>query len=466
MIPTLNIGMIPALIWSVLAGKQSDFGNRIAFFYRPRLMASHPELLFAPLCAVGIFGVVKGPESVGVFFLAHVILIWLTWYAGVRFRAARSQLSDLAWGWIAVGLNCMRGLTWSIFALVQLDFATPWLDALLLLLILGASWTSLGFATWVPGLSAFPITALGPTALFLLGLPNTGAHLMGILLLLAIPMIVSNAFATGHVIMSAERLVRRNQALSHRLTLERDRAQAGNRAKTAFLATMGHELKTPLNAMIGFSEIIALEQHAKLPEIYKTYLTDIITAGRHLVDVVNDVLAMARLEAGRYVLSVTAVDLCEIAKGVVRVMRIDADQSDVRLELTMPEFLIVEVDSKAVRQILFNLISNAIKFSEPNSVVRVNLSQAQDHAVIAVEDQGIGIASGDVERVLRPFEQAESPMARHHSGIGLGLPISLGLIELHGGSLKVDSKLGAGTVMTVQLPITAADALPTAEVAE
>ncbi len=447
------------IIRVILTGRQSDFASRIAFFYRPRLLVRHPEYLFTPLCAAGIFGTVNSPLTVVPFLLASVLLVFLRWYAGRRFYTHRDEFSELSWGWIAVGLSIIRGLVWAIFVGSMLNASTPELDAVLLLLLVGATWTSLGYATWIPALIAFPLVALAPVAFVLFQRPDTQAHLIAILLLLAIPMIGSNAFATGRLIIGAERLARRNVALSNRLVVERDRAQAGNRAKTAFLATMGHELKTPLNAMIGFSEIIALEQHATLPPIYRTYLADIISAGRHLVDVVNDILAMARLEAGRYVLTVAHVDLGEIAKGVLRVMELDADEAGVRLELQSPAAIEIDADSKALRQILINLISNAIKFSSSNSVVRIILSDLEDHLRIIVEDQGVGIEPTDIERVLRPFEQAESPLDRSHSGIGLGLPITLGLVELHGGRLNIDSRPGHGTRVIVDLPKTAGDAL-------
>jgi signal transduction histidine kinase len=369
------------------------------------------------------------------------------------FHRHRNRLAPFVWASLVLALNAAIGLSWAAFAYLAAEPDVPWQMIAMALLALGASWTALAHATWLPALIAMPILSIGPIVGLIWAQPEPGSIWLGLLILCVMLASIFNALATGQQVIAAERLARRNQDLSHRLIIERDRAQAGNRAKTTFLATMGHELKTPLNAMIGFAEIISLEQHVSLPEVYRGYLTDIIASGRHLVEVVNDVLSMARLESGHHKLVIQSTDVTDLAHSVLRLMRVDAQAARIGLSLEAPESLTIDADPRALRQILFNLISNAIKFSPPGSKVTVRLGINQEGARIEVLDQGAGIAPEDFDRVLRPFEQADESMARRHGGIGLGLPISLALVELHGGRLEIQSTVGEGTRMIVTLPI-------------
>ena len=250
------------------------------------------------------------------------------------------------------------------------------------------------------------------------------------------------------------------------LAAARDQARSADGAKTAFLAAMSHELRTPLNAIIGFSDLIAQQAFGPISEgRYVDYARNTGTAGQQMLGVVDDVLMIAQLEAGRFELTLEKVDLPQVAEITVA----EFGQSEVgnNHEITVevngaPRP--VNADSRAVKQMLQKLLSNAVKFSAPGTAVRVTIDAEADRCTrLCVADQGIGITTEMAELVVRPFRQADGRLARKYAGTGLGLSIVNALIECHGGRLNIDSAPSRGTCVSLEFLSTSEESEPARE---
>ena len=242
-------------------------------------------------------------------------------------------------------------------------------------------------------------------------------------------------------------------------------AREANAAQRRFLMTMSHELRTPLNAIIGFSDMLGIQGPAAPdPDKRQEYVEIIQQSGMHLLQVVNGLLDLSRIEAGKYELSPELFDLSEIAQTSVRMLGVQARDAKVDVRLHIVEGLPpLTADRGAVQQILINLLSNAIKFSRPEGRVTMDIKGHGRNLQIRIKDEGIGIAADCIDRLGEPFWQAESGSARSHQGSGLGLSVVRGLVELHEGSLSFDSKPGIGTTAIVKLPLKARKAQPVPE---
>ena len=253
--------------------------------------------------------------------------------------------------------------------------------------------------------------------------------------------------------------VLRNATADHarELDLERARADAEslNAGKSRFLANMSHELRTPLNAIMGFSDIMRQRLFGTLPGKYSEYADLIHDAGSHLLDLINDVLDMSKIEAARYELSMERLDAREPIQAALRLMRLQADDAGVQLRGVLPsQPLDVDADRRALKQIALNLVSNALKFTPKGGLVTVSLHSLAGAMELSVADTGLGSAAGDVERLGRPFEQAGDAFQQGR-GTGLGLSLVRAFAELHGGEMVIESQLGEGTAVTVRLPVLA-----------
>jgi two-component system cell cycle sensor histidine kinase PleC len=241
--------------------------------------------------------------------------------------------------------------------------------------------------------------------------------------------------------------------LAEKYSQEKTRAEEANQTKSKFLANMSHELRTPLNAIIGFSEIMGSGMFGSLgSERYQEYCHDILTSGQYLLDVINDILDMSKIEAGRMKLDMEPLDLSKTLAESLRVVSGRAQDKSLVLDADIAGNIPVVADRRATKQILVNLLSNAVKFTPEGGRITVRSRAFQDKIVLVIADTGIGIPSQSLARLGRPFEQVESQMTKTYHGSGLGLAIARSLAQLHGGSMRLRSKLEAGTVVRVVLP--------------
>jgi signal transduction histidine kinase len=248
------------------------------------------------------------------------------------------------------------------------------------------------------------------------------------------------------------RLLTYEKAASERL---RRRADEANRAKTEFLASMSHELRTPLNAIIGFSEIVKEEILGPLgTRRYKAYAEDIYSSGTHLLNIIGDMLDLATAEAGKLSFVECEVDLCKIVDESLRMFQVPDISHGLKISASLPpDSIIVLADPGRLRQVVINLVSNGVKFTERGGEVSVALWIDQTGScVLNVSDSGIGMAPEDLGNATQPFYRAGNPYTSGRGGTGLGLPLVQKIVEQHGGRLLIDSKPGRGTVVTMRLP--------------
>ena len=241
--------------------------------------------------------------------------------------------------------------------------------------------------------------------------------------------------------------------LAEKYSEEKNRAEEANQTKSKFLANMSHELRTPLNAIIGFSEIMESGMFGTLgSEKYQEYCHDILTSGHYLLEVINDILDMSKIEAGRMKLDMESLDLSKTLAESLRVVSGRADDKNLVVSADIEGTISVVADRRAIKQIIVNLLSNAVKFTPDGGKVTVRSRLLRDSIVLMIADTGIGIAPHSLARLGRPFEQVESQLTKTYHGSGLGLAIARSLTHLHGGTMRLRSRLGTGTVVCVSLP--------------
>jgi two-component system cell cycle sensor histidine kinase PleC len=240
------------------------------------------------------------------------------------------------------------------------------------------------------------------------------------------------------------------------LRVAKDQADSSNRSKSLFLANMSHELRTPLNAIIGFSEMMIAETFGALGhDKYKEYLTDVHSSAEHLLQIINEVLDMSKIEAGRIELEEEQVDMRELMESIVRMLDSRAFGNNVKLELLSDEQLPdLYADKRLLRQILINLAGNAVKFSKVDSTVTIRADLADNNEFhITVSDEGVGIPEDQIDQALEPFGQISDRADNSlHNGTGLGLPLAKAMVNLHGGFLEIKSTVGQGTDVFITFP--------------
>jgi signal transduction histidine kinase len=262
--------------------------------------------------------------------------------------------------------------------------------------------------------------------------------------------------ATELAVADAE-LARANQCLEAAngdLVRARAEAETASRSKSEFLANMSHELRTPLNAIIGFAEVIERETFGPTGARYHEYASDIHGSGRHLLQVINDILDLAKVEAGQMLLHEARLDPALVMQGCVRLIKPRAAKSNVRLYTAYdPNLPVLLADEARLRQIALNLLSNAVKFTKPGGRVSISTGLDSEGGIaIAVADTGIGMTEEETRIALEPFRQVTSSLSRSNEGTGLGLPLTKTLVELHGGQLDIASVPGRGTTVTATFP--------------
>jgi signal transduction histidine kinase len=249
-------------------------------------------------------------------------------------------------------------------------------------------------------------------------------------------------------------LLRNADVLSERLKAARDEAIAASRMKSEFLANMSHELRTPLNAIIGFSEYLLAVGAAELPEKHLEYIKDIHGSGRFLLDIINDLLDLSRIEAGKLVVEDATVDVGAVVSDVVRAVGEQAKAKSLTIALRgFDDPVQVRADLRLMRQVLLNLLSNAVKFNRDGGTVDISARAEPNGALaVAIADTGIGVDPAIIPELFQSFRQANSTIARDYGGTGLGLAIVRQLMLLHGGDVGMESAVGVGTTVTITLP--------------
>lgn len=252
----------------------------------------------------------------------------------------------------------------------------------------------------------------------------------------------------------AEEQSQRLAELADKYASEKTRAESANRSKSEFLANMSHELRTPLNAVIGFSEIMAAEMFGPLGAAkYTEYAHDIRKSGLFLLDVINDILDMSKIEAGRVDLEFSNVNVEVMLEDVLRLVGPRALEGKLVLTSDVGSLDPLYADRRALKQIFINLISNAIKFTPENGKVTITARQDDECVTVTIVDTGIGIPQRDIEKLGKPFEQVENQFTKSKGGSGLGLAISKSLVDLHNGTVAITSKVGLGTQVVVKIPL-------------
>jgi len=258
----------------------------------------------------------------------------------------------------------------------------------------------------------------------------------------------------GYLIGRTIRYAIERKRIETQLVEAKKAAEAADRAKTDFLANMSHELRTPLNAIIGFSSMMSMELRGPLGHAaYKEYAEDIHQSGRHLLDVINDILDLSKISVGKFDIDADTLSLPAVIEDCVHMVRIKAEAAGLELIIDAPGDLPpLCADERIIKRILLNLLSNALKFTE-NGHVRIAAEAAPDGAIsLKVEDTGIGIAASALPRLMRPFVQIDGSLSRKYEGTGLGLSLVKSMVELHGGSIELASELGVGTSVTLRFP--------------
>jgi signal transduction histidine kinase len=244
-----------------------------------------------------------------------------------------------------------------------------------------------------------------------------------------------------------------NTRLFQELREKTEQLEIANRHKSEFLANMSHELRTPLNAIIGFSEVLLARMFGQLNDKQDEYLQDVLSSGRHLLSLINDILDLSKVEAGRMELDLAPFNLPLALDNALTLVRERAMRHGIRLELAVGADVGDLVgDERKIKQILLNLLSNAVKFTPEGGRVGVRAEQANGTVEVSVTDTGIGISPEDQEAIFEEFRQVGTDYARKREGTGLGLTLARKFVELHGGRLWVKSLVGEGSTFTFSLP--------------
>jgi len=238
------------------------------------------------------------------------------------------------------------------------------------------------------------------------------------------------------------------------LRVAKEEAETANQTKTSFLANMSHELRTPLNSIIGFSELLKEQIFGRLGhENYTEYAANIHFAGRHLLDLINDILDVSKIEADELEIAEKELNMADLIRSCILIVREQADEARVILSTEISDsFPWIRGDDVRIKQIVLNLLSNSIKFTPPNGTVKTKIFTDDGAVILQISDTGIGIAEGDMPKVLAPFQQVRNNYNHSGTGTGLGVHLSQRIAELHGGTLSIESAVGKGTTVTVRFP--------------
>ena len=388
-----------------------------------------------------------------------VLTMHYTGMAALRLPAEAVWNQQLIVASILIGVS-VGGLAGHFTALPPSRWNNVITVTLRVLAILGVHFTAMAAVKFLPVPDAGAVTplAMSPTTMAVL-VTAAGMFIVGQALVMVLVDRHLSARAKGEEqrlrdhIVELEKTQQKLEKTSNDLTIALGQAAQASKAKSEFLASMSHELRTPLNAVIGFSDAMVLEVFGPLAERYKNYASDIRSSGAHLLSLINDVLDLSRLDAGQAELREEVFKLDELVSECLRMVLNQAEKGGIVLSADLADqTLALKADRRRIKQVLVNLLSNAVKFTPCGGQVKVCAQLTGTGLALTVIDSGIGIAPQDIPKALEVFGQVDSSLARKYEGTGLGLPLSKQLMELHGGSLRLESQVNVGTIVTVTLP--------------
>jgi two-component system, cell cycle sensor histidine kinase PleC len=450
----------------------SDSGLSRAFDSELIRLAARTRLAWTPWLIVFAFAITAAlsiwvTPSYTVIWFAAVLLVSIAQYIAARRFVATEQDSEKDLGWKSqfVTFECLASIVWaSVVAFTLLGEGEGLSTFVLFTIILKSAVIAVVSAPILSGVFA----GLAPMTIAAIAFAKPGTDVYGFLLALM------GACSVAFFLLLAKRLNETHaQTLIFRVekdklihdleqanAMARDaqrRAEEANVAKSRFLATMSHELRTPLNAILGFSEVLKGEMfgpHAV--EQYRDYSNDIHTSGQHLLALINEILDLSRIEAGRYELHEEAVAIAGIVEDCcyLLAMRAKGKMQTIRQEVA-PELAKVWVDERALRQVILNLLSNAVKFTPQNGEIIVRAGMTKNGGqYVSVIDNGPGIPESEIATAMASFGRGSTAIKTAEQGTGLGLPIVKGLVEMHGGRFLLSSRIRVGTEVTFTLPPT------------
>ncbi len=253
-------------------------------------------------------------------------------------------------------------------------------------------------------------------------------------------------------LLSIEDITQRKE-FEQKLKKHATEIEIANKSKSYFLANMSHELRTPLNAIIGFSELLKDKMVGSITPKQKSFINDIFSSGKHLLSLLNDILDISKIEADKMTLDIEKTDIPLLFESSLSIVKEKAFAHNIRLNLDIKEGVDqIYVDTRKLKQIIYNLLSNAVRFTTDGGIVFIKVKKVSDLLEFSVEDTGIGISKENIENLFQPFEQLDNSINKKYEGTGLGLSLVKRLVKLHGGSVEVKSELGKGSCFTVRIP--------------
>lgn len=423
---------------------------RLAFGHWLTYADGVPISLIVTFLMCGFFPEIGSASlEVGALFMLCVI----AWTAGATlvfafYTRAEARYSPGFWRGILTAIWCTHAILAGSMLFIFWDEANNVNHAILCTMILGVMvWyffaLTMCLKALVPALCSVALVSV--TAFVIHG--DTLSKVFSLLLPMFMWILLTYGMKASRSYATALRLRFENEELAEALS-------RANQAKSAFLASMSHELRTPLNAIIGYTDLMRQRTFGPvMPHRYAAYIDDIHASGQHLLQMINDLLDIAKIEAGKQELVFETVRLQEVAQTAMRLVEPQADSANIGLAMNFAGDALIHADERAIKQILVNLLSNAVKFSKPGSEALVFCRQAPDGRLsIGVRDSGVGMTPEVMERVLLPFEQGSDAYTVEGRGTGLGLPICKQLIEAHGGRLQMDSTPGVGSTIWAEFP--------------
>jgi signal transduction histidine kinase len=389
---------------------------------------------------------------------AGTTLAWLALRAVLWLRFRR-QTGDEAlvvrWARPAAGIMAVSGLLWGLFGAAFYLPGEPEASAFMVLVVASMiAGGTFAYAAYLPGFDAFIVCSIVPITAASFWHATSSSVVFGVMTLADLAFMLSMGRSVNGSIVKMIGLRFANADLVLDLRQAKEAAEVASRVKSEFLATMSHELRTPLNAVLGFSDMIRAGISGPIDPKYQAYAADIHSSGEHLLTLISDILDISKIESGRLELHEEPTSIAEVVARCVRLITPHAEDGGLAIVQRIPPDLPdVIADEVRLKQAVLNLLSNAVKFTPAGGRVEILAREAEDGAVeLTVADNGIGMRPEDVPVALEPFRQIDSKTTRPYEGTGLGLPLTKRLIDLHGGSLAIETAPGRGTRVTLRLP--------------